>query len=131
MLEEAPKIARSEWRRPAPEHVEALRGVPTGHVVDALGGAAALDHRIKPAIADQARFCGVALTCHTGPADNLALIHALASVQAGDVLVAATDGHTACAVTGDLVLATVVSRGENDEPVEPITEVPGSPPILA
>jgi 4-hydroxy-4-methyl-2-oxoglutarate aldolase len=111
MLEEAPKIARTEWHRPAPERVEALRGVPTGHVVDALGGAAALDHRIKPAIADQARFCGVALTCDTGPADNLALCAALAWVQPGDVLVAATGGWTGCAVTGDLVLGMARNGG--------------------
>jgi DAACS family dicarboxylate/amino acid:cation (Na+ or H+) symporter len=39
--------------------------------------------------------------------------------------------RTTLNVTGDLVLATVVSRGEKDEPVEPITETPASPPILA
>lgn len=39
-------------------------------------------------------MCGVVLTCHAGPADNLALIHALESVMPGDVIVAAADGHT-------------------------------------
>jgi 4-hydroxy-4-methyl-2-oxoglutarate aldolase len=111
MLDEAPKIATTAWRRPAPDRVEALRGVPTGHLVDALGGSAALDHRIKPAVAAQASFCGVALTCDNGPADNLALCAALASLRPGDVLVAATGGHTGCAVTGDLVLGMARNGG--------------------
>jgi 4-hydroxy-4-methyl-2-oxoglutarate aldolase len=111
MLDEAPRISLTEWRRPAPEQVAALQGVPTGHVVDALGGAAALDHRIKPAIAGQSSFCGVALTCDNGPADNLALCAALASVLPGDVLVAATGGFTGCAVTGDLVLGMARNAG--------------------
>jgi len=86
------------------ELVDSLRGVPTGFLVDAMGGSGALDYRIKPAITDQAAFCGVALTCNAGPADNLALIAALESVQPGDVLVCTTGNHTGCAVTGDLVL---------------------------
>jgi 4-hydroxy-4-methyl-2-oxoglutarate aldolase len=111
MIDEAPKIALTPWRRPAPDRVEALRGVPTGYLVDALGGSAALDHRIKPAVAAQSSFCGVALTCDNGPADNLALCAALASLQPGDVLVAATGGHTGCAVTGDLVLGMARNGG--------------------
>ena len=111
MIDEAPPIRTQDFTRPPPEAVQALRGTPTGFVVDAMGGSGALDHRLRPAIAEQYAFCGVALTCHTGPADNLALIHALASVQAGDVLVAATDGHTACAVTGDLVLGMARNAG--------------------
>ncbi|MFM1855081.1 MAG: hypothetical protein RLZ83_390 [Pseudomonadota bacterium] len=111
MIDEVPAIRTLAVQRPAPELVEQLRGTPTGFLCDAMGGTGALDHRLHPAIADQFAFCGVALTCHTGPADNLALIHALASVQPGDVLVAATDGHTACAVTGDLVLGMARNAG--------------------
>ena len=72
MLEEAPRIQRGDWIRPPAERVDALRGTPTGFVVDALGGAAALDYRIKPAIPGQDSFCGVALTCDAGPAAGLA-----------------------------------------------------------
>ena len=111
MIDEAPTIQTQDFPRPPPAAVQALRGTPTGFVVDAMGGSGALDFRLRPAIAAQYAFCGVALTCHTGPADNLALIHALASVQPGDVLVAATDGHTACAVTGDLVLGMARNAG--------------------
>lgn len=111
MLDEAPPIRRHDWSRPDAAEVEALRDVPTGFVVDALGGAGALDYRIKPAIAGQSRFTGVALTCDCGPADNLALCAALESVRPGDVLVAATGGHTGCAVTGDLVVGMARNGG--------------------
>jgi 4-hydroxy-4-methyl-2-oxoglutarate aldolase len=111
MLEEAPRIRRHDWTRPDAALVEALRDVPTGFVVDALGGAGALDFRVKPAIAGQSRFTGTALTCDCGPADNLALCAALESVQPGDVLVAATAGHTGCAVTGDLVIGMARNSG--------------------
>ena len=111
MIEEAPSIQRKSVVRPAAAQVEALRGTPTGFLVDALGGSGALDFRIKPVIVDQAGFCGVALTCNAGPADNLALIAALESVQPGDVLVCATGSYTGCAVTGDLVLGMARNCG--------------------
>ena len=111
MIEEAPSIQRRDVVRPAAALVDALRGTPTGFLVDAMGGSGALDYRIKPAIADQAGFCGVALTCDAGPADNLALIAALESVQPGDVIVCATGRYTGCAVTGDLVLGMARNCG--------------------
>lgn len=111
MIEEAPSIQRNSIVRPAAAQVEALRDTPTGFLVDALGGGGALDYRIKPAIADQVGFCGVALTCDAGPADNLALIAALESVQPGDVLVCTTGSYTGCAVTGDLVLGMARNCG--------------------
>jgi 4-hydroxy-4-methyl-2-oxoglutarate aldolase len=111
MIEEAPSIQRRDVLRPAVALVDALRGTPTGFLVDAMGGSGALDYRIKPAIADQAGFCGVALTCDAGPADNLALIAALESVQPGDVIACATGGYTGCAVTGDLVLGMARNSG--------------------
>jgi 4-hydroxy-4-methyl-2-oxoglutarate aldolase len=111
MIDEAPMIQTQDFTRPPPEAVQALRGTPTGFVVDAMGGSGALDHRLRPAIAEQYAFCGVALTCHTGPADNLALVHALAAVRPDDVIVAAAEGHTGCAVTGDLLLGMARNAG--------------------
>lgn len=111
MIEEAPRIQHRQVVRPAAALVDALRGTPTGFIVDALGGSGALDHRIKPAIAEQAACCGVALTCDAGPADNLAMVAALESLQPGDVLVAATGNYTGCAVTGDLVLGMARNWG--------------------
>ncbi len=111
MIDEAPKIQHRPILRPAAALVDALRGTPTGFIVDALGGSGALDYRIKPAIAEQATCCGVALTCDAGPADNLALLAALESVQPGDVLVAAAANYTGCAVTGDLLLGMARNAG--------------------
>ena len=111
MIEDLPPIRTAALQRPDAALVEQLRGTPTGFIVDALGGSGALDYRLKPAIAEQYAFCGVALTCHAGPADNLALMHALASVQPGDVIVAGADGHTGCAITGDLVLGMARNSG--------------------
>jgi 4-hydroxy-4-methyl-2-oxoglutarate aldolase len=111
MIDEAPRIQHRPFVRPAAAQVDALRGTPTGFIVDALGGSGALDYRIKPAVAEQAACCGVALTCDAGPADNLALVAALQSVLPGDVLVAATGGYTGCAITGDLVLGMARNWG--------------------
>lgn len=112
MIDDAPAIQYGDTtRRPAADRVAALSGVPTGHLVDALGGSGALDYRIKPVIAEQHRFCGAALVCDNGPADNLATLAALEHVRAGDVIVAATGGHTGCAVIGDLVLGMARNGG--------------------
>lgn len=111
MIDEAPRIRYLTVVRPAAALVDALRGTPTGFVVDALGGSGALDYRIKPAIAEQAACCGVALTCDAGPADNLALLAALESVLPGDVLVAATGNYAGCAVAGDLVIGMARNGG--------------------
>lgn len=112
MIEDAPKIRiAKELRRPRPDQVAALRGVPTGFVVDALGGSGGLDYRIKPVVSEQAAFCGLALTCDAGPADNLAVFAALRLLQPGDVLAAATGGHAGCAVAGDLLLGMARNCG--------------------
>ena len=49
MIDEAPRIRRQSVQRPSAAQVDALRGTPTGFLVDALGGSGALDYRIKPA----------------------------------------------------------------------------------
>ena len=112
MIEDAPKIRVAPGpRRPHAEQLAALQNVPTGFVVDALGGAGALDYRIKPVVPEQAVFCGAALTCDAGPADNLAVFAALEHLQPGDVIVATTAGHTGCAVAGDLLLGMARNGG--------------------
>ena len=111
MIDEAPSIQRQDVVRPSAAQVEALRGTPTGFLVDAMGGSGALDYRIKPAIAEQAGFCGVAVTCDAGPADNLALIATLEALLPGDVIVCTTGNYTGCAVTGDLVLGMARNCG--------------------
>jgi 4-hydroxy-4-methyl-2-oxoglutarate aldolase len=113
MIDDPPllKIAR------APKRLEAgivarFKGVPTSFVVDAMGGRGAMDWRIKP-IGPVRPFVGSALTCHCGPADNLALCAAVAMCQPGDVLVTATDGFTGTSVVGDLLLGIAKNRSAN------------------
>ncbi len=114
MIEDPPLLTvRSTFERPAVSSVAALTGAPTGQLVDALGGLGALDYRIKPvtlAPADQV-FCGVAVTCDCGPADNLAVFAALEATRPGDVIVAATDAYMGCALIGDLLLGMARNCG--------------------
>ncbi|MBI3671988.1 MAG: RraA family protein [Rhizobiales bacterium] len=112
MIEDPPILrVRRNFPRPAQELVTALTGAATGHVVDAMGGGGALDGRIRPLSATQPGFCGVAITCDAGPADNLALFAALDAGEPGDVIVAATGGHLAAAVTGDLLIGMARNCG--------------------
>ena len=115
MIEDPPVLTiRRGFERPKAEAVAALTGVPSGHLVDAMGGRGAVDFRIKPVI-DEGRvpsaFCGVAVTCHAGPADNLALFAAIEAARGGDVIVAATDAFEGTAVIGDLMLGMARNRG--------------------
>ena len=111
MIEDAPLLTiRRNLPRPPAEKVEAFRGLQTGFVVDALGGRGGLAGRIKP-VSEARPFCGVALPCDAGPADNLAAFGALHLAQPGDVIVCATDAFANTAVTGDLLLGMMKNRG--------------------
>ena len=66
-------------------------------------------------------FVGAAVTCHCGPADNLALFGALDAARAGDILMVATDGFTGTAVTGDLVMGMARNRGVARRLVEAVS----------
>lgn len=112
MITDPPVLTlRRDFERPDPAILAALAGVPTGYAVDAMGGRGGLAWRIKPLVAMAGPMLGVAVTCDCGPSDNLALFGALAVARPGDVLVAATDGFTGAAVTGDLLLGMARNRG--------------------
>ena len=112
MIDDPPLIRlRRTVPRPTPEQLAALWGTPTGYVCDALHGRASLGVAAKPVVPEQAAFCGVALTIHTGPDDNLAVLAALPLIQPSDVLVVAADGYRTTAVVGDLVLGMARNRG--------------------
>jgi 4-hydroxy-4-methyl-2-oxoglutarate aldolase len=112
MIEDPPLLTlRRTFPRPTPAQVAALTGLPTGFATDAMDGRGALDASIKPIDPKVRSFCGVALPCHAGPADNLAVFGALEAARAGDVILIATDGYTATAVIGDLVLGMARNRG--------------------
>jgi 4-hydroxy-4-methyl-2-oxoglutarate aldolase len=111
MIEDPPLLTiRRGFARPRADQVSAFAGVPTGFIVDALGGGGALDARIKP-VGGARSFHGVALTCDPGPGDNLALFGALTAARASDVVIAARAGVVSNAVTGDLVLGMMKNAG--------------------
>lgn len=112
MIDDPPLLqVRRNFPRPQESELAALSGLQTGYITDAMGGRGALDYRIKPLAPLSRTMVGVALTCHCGPGDNLALLGALHAARAGDVLIVATDAFTATAVTGDLVMGMARNRG--------------------
>ena len=112
MIKDPPLLTISRnFPRPRASDVAAFAGVPTGYAIDAMGGRGTLDYRIKPLVPAPSVLVGVALTCQCGPADNLALFAALAVAQPGDILVAATDGCTTTAVSGDVLAGMAKNRG--------------------
>jgi len=54
---------------------------------------------------------GTAVTCYTGPSDNLALFGALHAAKRGDVLVAAADGFTTTAIAGKSIGTSSCANG--------------------
>lgn len=112
MIDDPPLVTlRRPARRPSAAQLAALQGVQTGFLVDAMGGRGALDFTIKPLPGLPASFCGVALTCHAGPCDNLAVFAMLPVMTAGDVMMVATDGYVATAVAGDLLVGMARNQG--------------------
>jgi 4-hydroxy-4-methyl-2-oxoglutarate aldolase len=112
MLEEPPVLrVRRNWARPDASIVARFAGVPTGFLADCMDGRGALDFRIKPVDAGRADFAGLALPCHCGPGDNLAVLGALSVARAGDVIVAASDEFTGVALVGDRVVGMARNQG--------------------
>lgn len=112
MIKDPPLLKiRRKFPRPSAKLLAGFAGVPTGYLVDAMGGHGCLDYRIKPLIASTEVMVGPAVTCHAGPADNLGLFGALYASTGGDILVAATDGFTGSSITGDLLLGMAKNRG--------------------
>ncbi len=111
MIDEAPLLTiKRHIVRPGKAEVAAFEGALTGFVADALGGRGAMLPAVKP-IAGTGPFCGVALPCAAGPADNLAVFGALMIAEPGDVVVCAADGFEHTAVTGDLLLGMLKNKG--------------------
>lgn len=104
MLDNPPLITvHRGHRRPDRALIEAFRGAQTSHLVDAMDGRGALDHRIKPMDAGNAAFAGPALTALAYPADVVGVYGALWEAEPGDVIVVANDAYVGTAVIGDLV----------------------------
>jgi 4-hydroxy-4-methyl-2-oxoglutarate aldolase len=112
MLKDPPLLTiRRAWQRPDAFTIGRFKGVQTGQAVDAMQGRGALDAAIKPVDPATATFLGTAVTCETGPNDNLAIIAAIAIAQPGDVIMAASEGFTQSAVVGDNVTMVAKAKG--------------------
>ena len=112
MINDPPLLSiRRHFPRPTAAQLAAFKGVPTGHLVDAMGGRGCLPYDIRALFPERAAMVGVALTCHAGPADNLALFGAVDVAEPGDILIAATDRFMRTAVTGDLLLGMARNKG--------------------
>ena len=112
MLEDPPilTIARS-WTRPDPAKLARLKGVQTGQAIDAMEGRGGLDAVIKPLDPACCTFVGTAITCETGPNDNLAILGALSLAKPGDVVISASEGFPHSAVFGDNTAIMAKNKG--------------------
>ena len=112
MLEDPPilTIARS-WTRPDPAKLARLKGVQTGQAIDAMEGRGGLDAVIKPLDPACCTFVGTAITCETGPNDNLAILGALSLGKPGDVVISASEGFPHSAVFGDNTAIMAKNKG--------------------
>jgi len=114
MIEEPPVLIIHPPRpRPTDAQLDALRGVPTGFLTDAMNGRGGLDPDIKPLSPGilPSQVCATALTCACGPADVLTLLGALGEIKSGDIIIAATNRHRDCAVIGDRVMGMFRNSG--------------------
>ena len=101
---------RRRIERPSASLLGRFAGLPTGFVTDAMNGAGAMTHRVKP-IAPEMSFCGTAVTALCPPMDNLAVMAALDFVQPGDVIVVGTYGQEAAGIIGDRWAMGAKQRG--------------------
>jgi len=112
MIEDPPLLrVKRDFPRPDAHLVRSLKHVPTGFAVDCMNGRGALDARIKPLDIGNCRIAGTALTCNTGPDDNLGLLAAVNFTQPGDIVVNSTESYTNSAVTGDILVGMLKNRG--------------------
>lgn len=111
MLGDPPVVTlKRRIERPSAAQIDALKGVPTGFVVDLMMGQGAVDQRIKP-LWPTSVFTAPVLTVDCGPRDNLGLLVALEVAEPGDVVALATGGFEETAVLGDHVAAMAKNKG--------------------
>jgi 4-hydroxy-4-methyl-2-oxoglutarate aldolase len=92
------------------ELLERLRGFSVPQISDALGPSHPVESRIRP-VDPMFRICGSARTALCEPDDNLAVLHALAEAQKGEVLVISCSPHDNSAVWGELLSLEALSKG--------------------
>jgi 4-hydroxy-4-methyl-2-oxoglutarate aldolase len=110
MAEPAPLTIRRDWPRPDAGTLAAFKDAPSGFVVDAIGRAGALDHRIRP-VWKGPHFVGSALPVWTTARDNLAPYAAIKFAKRGDVMLIATGDYEGAAVAGDVMIGMMRNAG--------------------
>jgi 4-hydroxy-4-methyl-2-oxoglutarate aldolase len=110
MAEPVPLTIRRDWPRPDANTLAAFKSAPTGFVVDAIGRAGALDHRIRP-VWKGPHFVGSALPVWTTARDNLAPYAAISFAKPGDVMLIATGAYEGAAVVGDVIVGMMRNAG--------------------
>jgi len=110
---EAPPLLRitRDFQRPSSDQIEGFKNYSTCVIADCLGGRGALGPEIQAIDPQAASFSACAVTCHAGPADNLAVFAAMNIAKTGDVIVIAADGYIQTAVIGDMVLGMGKNAG--------------------
>jgi regulator of RNase E activity RraA len=98
------------WRRPGENLLDQFRRSSVANVGDALGRLGMPDGGILP-IWDGCRAVGSALTVLTVAGDDLAVIEAIAHIEAGDFLVINGFGYAGRAVMGDILAQCFSSNG--------------------
>lgn len=110
MAEPNPLTIRRDWPRLDKKMLQALKDVPTGFVVDAVGRTGALDYRIQP-VWPGPKFVGSALPVWTTARDNLAPYAAIKFAKPGDVMVIAADEFDTASVVGDVIIGMMKNAG--------------------
>jgi len=90
--------------------VDQYKELSSATVHEASGGKGALSSRIKPISPDMV-VCGAAVTVKVRPRDNLMLHKAIYVAQAGDVVVADTEGFTEAGAWGEIMAVAAQKRG--------------------
>jgi 4-hydroxy-4-methyl-2-oxoglutarate aldolase len=110
MAEPNPLTIRRDWPRLDKTVLDALKEVPTGFVVDAIGRTGALHHEIRP-VWRGPRFVASALPVWTTARDNLAPYAAIKFAKPGDAMIIATDEFEAASVIGDVIIGMMKNAG--------------------
>jgi 4-hydroxy-4-methyl-2-oxoglutarate aldolase len=110
MAEPIPLTIRREWPRVDSKTLNALKDVPTGFIVDAIGRTGALHHSIRP-VWRGPHFVGSALPVWTTARDNLAPYAAIKFAKSGDVMLIAADEFDAASVIGDVIIGMMKNAG--------------------
>jgi 4-hydroxy-4-methyl-2-oxoglutarate aldolase len=90
--------------------IATLSKISLCQIADACGNSLPLESNIRP-FAMSFRICAPALTVLCAPNDNLTLHHALHLAERGQMLAVSTSGPSGCALWGELMSISAVSKG--------------------